>query len=156
MQVGKPCTWWSWWSLCRAWRATVELYRQGETPDSSTIVFWQSYQQTCSSESGGSWRRKWWIWPSKYIFFILRRDFLYVVKSYNMGPTALLPLWRKVCSGFLPPLKIQRPRSGLKPRNLDPIASTLLDHWGDKPVPSKACKQCIMQISCSLLNFHKL
>jgi hypothetical protein len=42
-----------------------------------------------------------------------------------MGPTALLPLRRKWCSGFLSPLKIQRPRSGLNPRTLGPVASTL-------------------------------
>jgi hypothetical protein len=39
--------------------------------------------------------------------------------------TALLPLWRKWCSGFLSPLKIHRPRSGSNPRTLGPVASTL-------------------------------
>jgi hypothetical protein len=42
-----------------------------------------------------------------------------------MGPTALLPLRRKWCSGFLSPLKIHRPRSGSNPRTLGPVASTL-------------------------------
>jgi hypothetical protein len=42
-----------------------------------------------------------------------------------MGPTALLPLQRKWCSGFLSPLKIHRPRSGSNPRTLGPVASTL-------------------------------
>jgi hypothetical protein len=42
-----------------------------------------------------------------------------------MGPMALLPLRRKWCSGFLSPLKIHRPRSGLNQRNLGPVASTL-------------------------------
>jgi hypothetical protein len=42
-----------------------------------------------------------------------------------MGPTALLPLRRKWCSGFLSPFKIHRPRSGSNPRTLGPVASTL-------------------------------
>jgi hypothetical protein len=48
-----------------------------------------------------------------------------------MGPTALLPLQRKSCYGFFSPLRIHRPRPGLSPRTLDPVASTLpLDHRG--------------------------
>jgi hypothetical protein len=48
-----------------------------------------------------------------------------------MGPTALLPLRRKSCYGFLSPLRIYRPRTGLNPRTLGPVASTLpLDHRG--------------------------
>jgi hypothetical protein len=35
-----------------------------------------------------------------------------------MGLTALLPLRRKLCYGFLSPLKIYRPRPGLNPRTL--------------------------------------
>jgi hypothetical protein len=34
--------------------------------------------------------------------------FLNAVKSYDMGPTALLPFRRKVCCGFLSLLKICR------------------------------------------------
>jgi hypothetical protein len=44
---------------------------------------------------------------------------------YDMGPTALLPLRREWCSGFLSPLKIHRPRSGSNPRTLGPVPSTL-------------------------------
>jgi hypothetical protein len=40
-----------------------------------------------------------------------------------MGPTALLPLRRKWCSGFLSPFIA--PRSGSNPRTLGPVASTL-------------------------------
>jgi hypothetical protein len=40
-----------------------------------------------------------------------------------MGPTALLPLRRKLCFGFLSPLKIHRPRSGSNPRTLGPVQS---------------------------------
>jgi hypothetical protein len=36
----------------------------------------------------------------------------HAVKSYDMGPTALLPLPRQLCYGFSSPLKIHRPRSG--------------------------------------------
>jgi hypothetical protein len=42
-----------------------------------------------------------------------------------MGPTALLLLRRKLCYGFLSPLKIHWPRPGLNPRTLGPVASTL-------------------------------
>jgi hypothetical protein len=42
-----------------------------------------------------------------------------------MGPTALLPLRRTWCYGFLSPLEIHRPRSGSNPRTLGPVASTL-------------------------------
>jgi hypothetical protein len=42
-----------------------------------------------------------------------------------MGPTALLPLRRKLCYRFLSPLKIHRPRPGLNPQTLGPVASTL-------------------------------
>jgi hypothetical protein len=34
--------------------------------------------------------------------------YLHAVKSYYMGPTALLPLRSKPCCGFLSPSKIQR------------------------------------------------
>jgi hypothetical protein len=40
------------------------------------------------------------------VLFILASDFLHAIKSYDMG-LALLPLQRKVCCGFLSPLKIQ-------------------------------------------------
>jgi hypothetical protein len=43
-----------------------------------------------------------------------------------MGPTALLPLRRKLCYGFLSPLKIHRPRPGFNPQTLGPVASTLI------------------------------
>jgi hypothetical protein len=39
------------------------------------------------------------------IFFILATDFLHAVKSYDMGPPALLLPRRKVFCGFLSPLK---------------------------------------------------
>jgi hypothetical protein len=57
-------------------------------------------------------------------FVILRKVTLHTVKFY-MGPTALLPLRRKWCHGFLSLLEIYRPRSGLNQRTLGPKASTL-------------------------------
>jgi hypothetical protein len=52
------------------------------------------------------------------------RDSLHALKSYDMGPTALIPLRMKACCGLLSPLQI-RPRPGLNPRTLDPMATTL-------------------------------
>ena len=55
-----------------------------------------------------------------------------------MGPTALLPLWRKACWGFFSPEKSWRLRPGLNPRTWVLKSSTLpLDHrsrscWGFK------------------------
>jgi hypothetical protein len=40
-------------------------------------------------------------------------------ESYDTGPTALFPLWRKACCEFL------SPSAGLNPRTLGPMASTL-------------------------------
>jgi hypothetical protein len=56
--------------------------------------------------------------------FHTRRNLWHDVKSYDMGPTALLPLRRKSCHGFLLPLKIHRPRPNMNPWNLGPVAST--------------------------------
>jgi hypothetical protein len=46
-------------------------------------------------------------------------------KSYNMRIAALLPLRRKLCYGFLSPLKIHRSQPGLNPPTLGPIATTI-------------------------------
>jgi hypothetical protein len=47
------------------------------------------------------------------------------VKSSDLGQTALLPLRRKSCYGYLSSLKIHRPRPGMNPRNLGPMTSTI-------------------------------
>jgi hypothetical protein len=57
--------------------------------------------------------------------FIHQNYILHAVKSYDMGPTDLLPLRRKACCGFLSPLKICCVLLGLNPPTLDPMASTL-------------------------------
>jgi hypothetical protein len=47
----------------------------------------------------------------------IRRGLQHAVKSYDMGPPALLPLRRKVCCGILLPLKINL-IAGFEPANL--------------------------------------
>jgi hypothetical protein len=42
----------------------------------------------------------------------------HAVKSYDMEPTALLPLRRKSCYGFLSPLKVLSSLAGTEPANL--------------------------------------
>jgi hypothetical protein len=42
------------------------------------------------------------------ILFILASDILHAIKSYDMGPPALLTLWRKGCYRFLLPVKVHR------------------------------------------------
>jgi hypothetical protein len=60
--------------------------------------------------------------------------------------TALLPLRRKLCYGFLSPLNIHRPRPGLNPRTLGPVASTLTTSPPRATVFSLRCnKQRILQ-----------
>jgi hypothetical protein len=61
-----------------------------------------------------------------------------------MGPTALLPLRRKWCYGFLSPLKIHRPRPGLNPRTLGPVASTRPPR-----TPPTCCGTCEDSLLCS-------
>jgi len=51
----------------------------------------------------------------------LHLGIFYMPQIYDMGPTALLPLRRKACWGFLLPLKIQR----LRLETWVPKASTL-------------------------------
>jgi hypothetical protein len=43
----------------------------------------------------------------------------------DIGPTALLPVWRKSFYGFLSPLKICRSLQALNPRTLGPVVSTI-------------------------------
>jgi hypothetical protein len=61
-----------------------------------------------------------------HVYLFMPRSILYhTIKSYDMGPPALLPIRRKVCCGFLEPLKTHRPRPGFNPLTLGPVASTL-------------------------------
>jgi hypothetical protein len=54
-----------------------------------------------------------------FFLFILASDILHAIKSYDMGPPALLPLRRKVCCGFLLPLTQKHTLSSLpRPRTV--------------------------------------
>jgi hypothetical protein len=63
---------------------------QRKTPDSSTRALWHSYQQSGSKQE--EWVKGMKILSCKVFLFILTSDFLHAVKSYDMGPPALLPL----------------------------------------------------------------
>jgi hypothetical protein len=54
--------------------------------------------------------------PTKYLFHT--RRFFNMPQSYDMGPTALLPLCRNSCYSFLSPLKIPSSSAGFEPANL--------------------------------------
>jgi hypothetical protein len=87
-------------------------------PDSCTRTPWQL-------PAGEKWQRNGlWIFPTRYLFHT-SRVLQHAIKSYDTGPTALLPLWRKSCYRFLLPLKIHGPQLGLNPWILGPIASML-------------------------------
>jgi hypothetical protein len=74
---------------------------------------------------------------NRFISFYTSRVLQHALKSYDMGPTALLLLRRKSCYGFLSPLKIHRPWPGLIRRTLGPMASTLITK------PPRATLTCI-------------
>jgi hypothetical protein len=73
-----------------------------------------SSQQTPCSKAEKTWRKMW----------ILPASIYHTIGIFNMSP-ALLPIRRKMCYGFELPLKIDRPRKGLNPRTLGPVASTI-------------------------------
>jgi hypothetical protein len=100
-----------------------EMISTGKAPNSSTRALWQSYLSP-SSKSGG--KGDVMNFALRCMSFILQRV-LWHVKSYNTGLrlTALLPLWRKVCCGFLSPLKIHRPQPHLNLQTLGPMAGML-------------------------------
>jgi hypothetical protein len=52
--------------------------------------------------------------------FVLPSDFLHAVKSYDMGPEALIPVRRKSWFGFFIALKNLSPRAGDEPAHLEP------------------------------------
>jgi hypothetical protein len=107
-----------------AWRTMVEWHWQRKTPDLSTRVLRQFYQlrHLVVSKRNG---RKEWEFSLEVFVFMLASDLLHAVKSYDMGPPALLPLQRKACCGFSVTLKNPSPWPGLNPRTLGPMASTV-------------------------------
>jgi hypothetical protein len=65
----------------------------------------------------------------------------YMPQIYDMGQTALLPLRRNSCWGFLSPWKIRRLRPGLNPRTWVLKASTQpLDHRSQSTCYDAICK----------------
>jgi hypothetical protein len=55
---------------------------------------------------------------AKYFYSNFPSDFLQAVKSYNMGPWAVLPLQMKACHGFLSSLKKSIASAESEPTNL--------------------------------------
>jgi hypothetical protein len=106
-ESGEP--WW-WW--CRL----------GITCDLSTRACWQSYQQRHVERVGGMDEGV-IILHIQYLWYVNRS--FYAVKSYDLGPLALLPTRRKVCCKFLSSLKVLHLSRVLKPSPLSPVASTL-------------------------------
>jgi hypothetical protein len=88
----------------------------GITPDSSSTALWQSYQQRRLEHIGGMDEG---MRISCVQYLRSSTVLLHVVKSYDMGPPALLvrPIRRKVCCGFLSPLK-SIPSAGFEPATL--------------------------------------
>jgi hypothetical protein len=86
-----------------AWRAMMMIMLAEEN-----WFIHQSSLVKLPTESSGSkyeeWRKEW----EFYLFSIWNTlsDLLHAIKSYDMGLLALLPIWRKVCCGFISPLKI--------------------------------------------------
>jgi hypothetical protein len=78
----------------------VEWYGQEKTPDSSVKSLWQSYQQNRLIANKNNLEKEMMTVAFKTYLFILRSDFLRAVITYDMGPTALLPLRRKTRCKF--------------------------------------------------------
>jgi hypothetical protein len=72
-------------------------------PDSSTRALCQIPSETPSSRAGRNLKRNICQFCQPSIPVIFCRD--HAVKSYNVAPLALLPLWRKLCFAFLMPSK---------------------------------------------------
>jgi hypothetical protein len=89
----------------------------------STRALWQSYQQSYSIKSGGTWRKK-WIWPSKYlcsyfeVIFTCRKILRHGVDDSTSPPK------EGVLRNFII-LKNPSPRQGLNLRTLGPVSNTL-------------------------------
>jgi hypothetical protein len=134
----------------------VEWYKQEKTPDSSTTNLWKFYQKNHLVAKQRNLQSK-LIMPSKYLFYTSNGS-LRAVKPYDMGPPALLPLWRKVCYGFLSPLKIHRPRPGLDPRILGPITNNLSTYFPEHTSICVLFAQFIifLQVTSSLIQSHFL
>jgi hypothetical protein len=112
-----------------AWRTMVEWYQWGKTPDLSTRAFWQYYQQSSSSKAGGLVKEM-MNFPLWIISFILRGVLSHAVKSYQL----YFPSKRRCATDFY------HPWSGLNPRTLGPVASTLTTR------PPRMTRDCLFTI----------
>jgi hypothetical protein len=96
-----------------------------EIPESSTRGLWQSYQQShlVAKQEGTCEENTFYL--AKYLFYTSKGSFTCrkILRHGTDGFTP--PPRRKVRCGFLSPIKIRRPRPGLNPRTLRPMASTL-------------------------------
>jgi hypothetical protein len=117
----------------RAYYSLKVIYEHGKpcrmisTAENSWFVHQGSLAFTSESPSSkgrGSGEGNYEFFVTKYVFHAWK-GCQHDVKSYEMGPTALLPLRRMTCCVFLWQLKIHRPRPGMNPRTLGPIASML-------------------------------
>jgi hypothetical protein len=77
----------SWWNDTGRGKLLIRLPELSSKPTSSHHL---------AQKAGGTGQKRSWIWVYEVSLFILP-------KSYDMGPTALLPLRRKVCCGLKSP-----------------------------------------------------
>jgi hypothetical protein len=85
------------------WTAMVMMMPTG---DNSLLVYQSSLAVLPAETSGASRRNGRRNENFAYsVSFDTSTDLLHAIKSYK-GPPALLPIWRKVCCGFLSSLKI--------------------------------------------------
>jgi hypothetical protein len=98
-------------------------------PHLSTRALWlkQRHLEAKQGELSEKCRR---ILPIKYLCHTPQRYFNMPLTSNDMGPSALLALWRKSYFGLLLPLNIHFPLPGLKQRTLSLMASTITTRLG--------------------------
>jgi hypothetical protein len=99
------------------WRAMVMMLPAG----GNSRLIHQSSLAVLPAETSGSKRSE----NFDYQYLRYLKGSLTSVKSYSMGPPALLPIQRKVCCGFLLPLKIHCLGRVWNLWPLGPVASTL-------------------------------
>jgi hypothetical protein len=90
-----------------------------------TRALWQSYQQNHLEQVGGTWRSKWWIQLSKYLYSYSEATFTCreILWCGAFDLTSPIIKWRRAADFIA--LNIPSPVWGLNPRILGPMASTL-------------------------------
>jgi hypothetical protein len=112
-----PSPEWMWaWEPWRWW------FRPRITPDSSTRPLWQSHQQKHLGRVGGMDEG---VRILPISIWNTSRDLLQAVKSYDMGPSRFTSHPKEGVLRIFIALKNPSPRSGLSPRPLGPVASSL-------------------------------